>query len=385
MSTLYLHIGTQKTGTTSLQYFLRKNHRILEKYGFSYPIFNLDFTNVGKRRNAHFMIMRYFYENGRRNTQQEYELQQKGYAWLLEELSQNENVILSDEAIWYSCDYIENFWENLGNLLENAGHTLKVIVYFRRQDLFIQSYWMHKVREDEIIPFLTYVKKEKYAFSHLDYYTHLEDIASVTGRDSILVRVYEKEQYKGNGGTIFSDFLDTIGLELTDEYKMPEEDLNQSIDLICAETKRILNTIPGFAYRRNFLVDYMRKVSVYNKENGQNTNASLFPPDERTAFLGKYSNENQMIAKSYLHRADGRLFYEPLPDDAETVNSFSTKELVANCGQIILTIMEDVETLTKENQEFRQRIDCLEKSLPNRILHKINKFLSYITGNTITR
>lgn len=36
---LILHIGTQKTGTSSLQTFLTKNRKILDKYGWSYPEF----------------------------------------------------------------------------------------------------------------------------------------------------------------------------------------------------------------------------------------------------------------------------------------------------------------------------------------------------------
>ena len=35
--TIYLHIGTSKTGTTSIQYFLWKNKTLLEERGILYP------------------------------------------------------------------------------------------------------------------------------------------------------------------------------------------------------------------------------------------------------------------------------------------------------------------------------------------------------------
>ncbi len=35
-STLYLHIGTHKTGTSAIQYVLRNNNKILRKHGLVY-------------------------------------------------------------------------------------------------------------------------------------------------------------------------------------------------------------------------------------------------------------------------------------------------------------------------------------------------------------
>ena len=45
MSTIYLCIGTMKTGTTALQNFMRANQKVLDEQGFCYP-----FTNTGPIR-----------------------------------------------------------------------------------------------------------------------------------------------------------------------------------------------------------------------------------------------------------------------------------------------------------------------------------------------
>lgn len=37
MKTLYLHIGTTKTATTSIQRFLEENKDVLQKYGYCFP------------------------------------------------------------------------------------------------------------------------------------------------------------------------------------------------------------------------------------------------------------------------------------------------------------------------------------------------------------
>ena len=37
MKTLYLHVGTTKTATSSIQRFLEENRTVLEKYGYCFP------------------------------------------------------------------------------------------------------------------------------------------------------------------------------------------------------------------------------------------------------------------------------------------------------------------------------------------------------------
>ena len=47
MPTLYLHIGTPKTGTTALQNFLPANEEVLEQHGICYPDFGFRYTGLG--------------------------------------------------------------------------------------------------------------------------------------------------------------------------------------------------------------------------------------------------------------------------------------------------------------------------------------------------
>lgn len=55
MKTLYIHVGTSKTGSTALQTFCAKNRKILETNGFYYPAFPIKYDYVGKARNGHFL------------------------------------------------------------------------------------------------------------------------------------------------------------------------------------------------------------------------------------------------------------------------------------------------------------------------------------------
>ena len=47
MRTLYVHIGTPKTATTSIQMFCVENQKVLNKQSYSYPL--LDFVSNFQR------------------------------------------------------------------------------------------------------------------------------------------------------------------------------------------------------------------------------------------------------------------------------------------------------------------------------------------------
>lgn len=55
MRTLYVHIGTPKTATTSIQMFCVENQKVLNKQSYSYPLLDFVYPHVAHRRNGHFL------------------------------------------------------------------------------------------------------------------------------------------------------------------------------------------------------------------------------------------------------------------------------------------------------------------------------------------
>lgn len=377
MSTLYLHIGTPKTGTTAIQHFLASNKRILQSKGYIFPNFEMRFENVPPKRNAHFLIDKVY--NKEADTL-DYKTQiNQCYESIYTALETYENVILTDEAIWHACIKIDNFWEDLNERIISRGHQLKLIVYLRRQDEFIQSYWKYKVLEKETGAFMKYVNSKKYAFFPLNYHTHLTSIAEKIGKDNIIIRVYEKGQYKGANKTIISDFLYTIGLEFTDEYKLEENLQNTNVDFICTEIKRRLNSIPEFWDKRGYIRGYMTEVSEQYKSEGKYQFKSLFNPEEQDLFLQKYEEENRKIATEWLGRADGKLFYNPVLYD-ENEKKFSTMDYVKTCGVIFSLMEQDIEELKLEKEMLEEEVKLLGHKLS---LKKSFKWLRNILNHVV--
>lgn len=141
MGELILHIGTTKTGTSSLQRFLSDNRQELLAHGVLYPIFtdqprrpsvvNAFFLNkyclaLAKGRNPHGLV---------NDIEANLEL-------LTRSLSGREQVLLSDENMsldpaWISkgTSWEEPFWHTLAATLSEAGaRNVTIVVYLRRQD-----------------------------------------------------------------------------------------------------------------------------------------------------------------------------------------------------------------------------------------------------------
>lgn len=349
MGRLYLHIGTPKTGTSVIQFFMAKNYGRLLKKGYSYPDFGFVFEGIGRNRNAHFLTHEYFEYNKKRQYDREQELQEQGFAKLLQELEQHENVVISDEHIWTGYRVMENFWENLYQRITSAGHEIKVVVYLRRQDAYVQSYWAQLVKETSKGAFPAYIRNRRYEKCRLHYDEELDSIAKVVGEDNIIVRVYEKGQYYGGNGNLIEDFLHVIGLELTDEYKGTNRIVNGSISGDCLEVKRILNRMPEFCNRKNFLIPIMQKVSSKENKTSDYSRAACFAEGQRLEFLEQYEEGNRMIAQKYLNKASGVLFEEE-PLEQSSPKAYTREELVLACGELLLEMEEQIQSMNEKIQ-----------------------------------
>ena len=70
MKTLYVHIGTPKTGTSAIQELCTVNRNVLESKGYCYPDFKNYYAGYSKRRNGMF-LQKSIYRNGVRQIGEE--------------------------------------------------------------------------------------------------------------------------------------------------------------------------------------------------------------------------------------------------------------------------------------------------------------------------
>lgn len=99
-----------------------------------------------------------------------------------------------------------SLYERLADYKKRYSNT-RVVVYLRRQDLWIESAWNQAIEGncfgEDIYAFM---KKYPRASESPDYYTKLKEIERAASKENMIVRVYEKEQFAGDTRDAISDF-----------------------------------------------------------------------------------------------------------------------------------------------------------------------------------
>jgi len=284
MKNLYLHIGMHKTGTTAIQNFLYLNKELLINKNLNYysevPI-DYNFANALKDKRD----IDYIKKRIRK----------------LKEIKED-NVLLSCE-VFIEADHIPEFFHEI---LVSEGiykvYNVKIIIYIRRQDHWLESSYL-QISKDlrwEPLSFIDYIKR-----SGLDNYLNRISIwEKVFGHENIILKVYENQQFKG---TLFDDFLNLFNIELTDDFLAPpSHSSNIGIDIVLAY---ILNTSKNLFTTQKQMFAFIERIST---EKSDFNHKKLFDLIERKAILSKYENFNSNIANKFLNRNDNTLFYDDI-------------------------------------------------------------------------
>lgn len=304
MGTVYLHIGTPKTGTTAIQNFLYANRDLLFERGFVYPDFGHRYPNIGAWRNGYFLsrIGRDVFADEKEDSFRQ-----------LEKLAKdNEKIILSDESIWKKQKK-EGFWETIGGRMREMGLNLHIIVYLRRQDSLMESTWNQRIKaySDFSLTFEEFIQAEHH-YMPLQYDRMLRLIKENAGAKMITVRAFERGQLLG--GSVIDDFCGVVGFPVDDKCRMPEADANRSVDVNVLEIKRLINQNAAYAGAENFYQSVISESFSEDNDKRVNQKQSLLDAETREAFLARFAEGNAYVARHFLGREDGRLFYQSETD-----------------------------------------------------------------------
>jgi len=230
MKTIYLHIGTHKTGSTSLQFFLHRAASALGREGVLYPI-------AGRSESTPW---------GHHQLSGEIGLDPDGLhggAWdtLKEEVNdwKGEAILLSSEdfSLWTAQQI-----DRLRHVF--AGHRVEVIVYLRRPFDFIRSsYKQHLMSKgtDSMADFLSGHT------DRFDYLSLLRRWESAPFVDVVHPRLYDKAK-KGPG--IERDFMKCLECCDRDVFHLIRGRVHVSPSNSLMQTIRAVNRMEVVAARR---------------------------------------------------------------------------------------------------------------------------------------
>ena len=218
---LYLHTGMPKTGTTAIQSFLAYNREQLKKrFGVLYP-------DCGVPKNQHTALVKSMAANKFPWTHFNESIEafdpENYIEQVVEECKQNccNTVVLSSEFFWAApamqsdlpfhtadkenYEYIESFISSCKNLFDAFERT-RVLVYLRRQDCWIDSFFNQQLKDGFDIPDPEQLLELK---NYLLYYQNLRIWSKYFGKDNIIARVYDDD---GNRD-VLSDFISIFGFK----------------------------------------------------------------------------------------------------------------------------------------------------------------------------
>ncbi|ENY5691430.1 hypothetical protein ACFZKI_000748 [Campylobacter lari] len=344
----YVHIGAGKTGTTSIQKFLKLNYELLLKKGFLYS----RNTNWADQHWELVHVVQEYTSKVPEGTNKEYiNVLSKKIEYFNKirnevKFNQNKRFIFSSEGIsWtFSTDYQI---KSLHKLLKDIGFDLVyIIVYLRNQGDMLVSLSSQNVKDDHAGGLSYLLNPEEHYLRHmLDYKIICKKYGNVFGRENIIVRLFDKNEFYQ--GDLLKDFIHSIGLEWDDEFQIPRKE-NESLDLIGFELQKRLNRLKC-NWRNGKLSTRVSSIKHFSTTNDA-TLKFMPPKDVYRSYIDYFEESNEWVRKEFFPHKE-RLF--PKKDLTNYKENYELKEMKPEYWDKIAEFIADIvktKTQTITNQ-----------------------------------
>lgn len=330
--TVFLHIGTPKTGTNAIQYFLYGKREELKTHGLLSPT-TASHKDAFKHRKQLIHMELSNALGFRQGKKTKVDIYGQELATIAKDLTKEikecsaHSVIFSSEFFCIPSDIkpVKEFFSH---------YDIRIVIYLRRHDSWWQSAYCQNVKtvknppwERSIEAYINFSKKRSVA-SH--YKSIVDRWAEAFGKEKIIVRPYERQQNQPN---LIADLLSALHFEsaLPLASDLKTEFKNQSLPYSKLYLIDIFQRANIDHDIRNRLIRYILEKPF----DSQEPNPSLLPPQLQLQLIEENMADYEYIAREYLGRKDGKLFYDPLPDPNATWNAPKHPTLLEIVEQII--------------------------------------------------
>lgn len=334
-----IHIGMGKNGSSAIQDFLRINEELLNKSGvFQTHLLN----NIAPLNSIKTYQESIFHLKSNLSKLRKHCIS-KGY----------NHFIWSHEAIC-NDDFNLKRIEDVKEVFRDDD--VNIILFVRRQDLWFQSAfyqwgWKHKTYQGKyLISFDQFYEIRK----HLGNYRLIIDRwLEIFPKKSFHIIPYEKGQMKGGLINFFKEKVDLPDLN----YKMPPHS-NKSYNHFVSELIGLYNS--NFE-DQNFPAQLVKMLDIYLDDKWRKQpfeKQTLLTGKQRDEILQEFKQCNESIAKDFLNRKDGVLFYDKVEDLSEMTafDKISVEKIV----EILVEIMTNQ---TNKISEFENQLDFIQNAI----------------------
>jgi len=309
----YIHIGLEKTGTTTLQEFFFLNRNQLAQDNIYYP------SSPGARNHTDLVAYAYDKTLGDLIVQKNLHTSAAREAFRLgfKELFDTElrsikksktNLLVSSEHL-SSRVFSKDEIRNLLRLFTEAGYLPKIIVYLRRQDQYLLSTYSTWLKCGATAD----LNQKAYKRKRYDYLSLLDMWGEVAGQENLIVKIFERSRMYKND--LLEDFMNILGLRMTEHYQYPSSDLNKSLDKNKLLFLKKLNAVvpESIDGQKNPLKGELIKAM----EQIDNSDKLNLDPGLSQEILDYYRSDNEAIKVQYFPSQAGSLFNEKIKSVSE--------------------------------------------------------------------
>ena len=333
MKTIYLHVGYHKTGTTAIQTLLSANRERLAGAGILYP------RACERENNPAFCQGRSFAHHALPNLLlQERHREPRMLRAQIDRLP-CERVVISSEVFMERFKNEAAALAALTSLLE--GLDVRVLLYLRPQHSLFESVYNQQVKDSDRTPILDPTALPRY----YDYLFWIRVWERHFGKGKIIVRPFEREQLLG--GNVLADFLDAIDSPLRlEDLEVPPDDANPRLNRDALLFKRMVNASGSGPRTKAAFTGPLLRYSQGQSGQGARfaVEHGLLTPAERWAIHVRHKDRNAVIAREYLDREDGRLFFDqpPPPGQAKRMDTIGDPLTPASTATIADAVLADL-------------------------------------------
>jgi len=293
-----IHIGTEKTGTSSIQEFMLQNKRELAQQGFFY--LHMDGRNeyrdfpaycIGKGRDdAFFRRNRISNEKARKKFDEDF---LSRYRQKIRSIPDSiHTVVISSEHFSSRLKSIDEVYR-AKNLLEQDFSSVQVVCYLRDQTAKICSGYSTAVKSGGLLSFSEHLNRYINGISRDEYDQKLVLWEEAFGYENLDVRLFDHANFCG--GSLLRDFSSVLEETLFDKLKAPARKRNEALSRRGCELMRRLNYLfperirgkPAVENARGFIIVM---IALFVKggpvrltaEQVQQVNMRFGPSNERT-------------------------------------------------------------------------------------------------------
>ncbi len=323
IKTAIVHIGSEKTGSTSIQDFMDRNGDLLKQNNCGFfrsagYISNCKLVNYCQNTpNVFVGNIQHLRKDGvdiRAWKQQFYKNHTREIIKFQKSIDGDSTVLYSSEHFHSRATDADDI-QNLKTFLNTFFDKVHILVYLRRQDLLAMSAHNTSIQGGATKRFD--IKRVSITGPYYDYNQLLERWAGVFGKSNITVRVFEKERlHKGN---VVDDFCQVVGMTLPESNQYVNVNSNERLSVTAQETLLLFNLLNdddallgGLKKRR------IRQPLIAHLHKCTDNYPKMLPArDDVEAFYAHYKERNDQLAAQWL---DGKGFNESFDTYPETAN-----------------------------------------------------------------